>query len=83
MALCIRFCLEYALAENLPKIKNKIIKQDINDRVTRLTIGPNNKSLLTLDKDNLSDDYDIDLINNENTFSNNNNTTNEKKIGIK
>ena len=82
MALCIRFCLEYALAENLPKIKNKIIKQDINDRATRLTIGPNNKCLLTLDKDNLSDDYDIDLINNENTFSNNNNTTNEKKLEL-
>ena len=55
--------------------KNKIIIQDINDQIIRLTIGLNNINLLTLDKDNLSDDYDIDLINNENTFLNNNNST--------
>jgi len=55
--------------------KNKIIMQDINDQIIRLTIGLNNINLLTLDKDNLSDDYDIDLINNENTFLNNNNST--------
>ena len=60
MAICIRFCLEYALIENIPKLKNKIINQNINERVTRLTIGPDNKNLLSLDKDNLSDDIDLD-----------------------
>ena len=58
MAICLRFCLEYALAENIQKIKNyKSIKQEFNDRITRLTIGPDSKSLLNpYEKDNLSDD---------------------------
>ena len=62
MSICLRFCLEYALVENIPKIKNyKNIKQEYDDRITRLTIGPGNKSLLTLNKDNLSDDLDMDV----------------------
>ena len=68
MALCIRFFLEYALLENLPKIKNKIIKSDINDKdkLARLAIGPNSKSLLAPDKDNLIDDFDFEIINTNN-----------------
>ena len=62
MAICLRFCLEYALIENIQKIKNyKSIKQEFDDRITRLTIGPDNKSLLNIEKDNLSDDLDIDI----------------------
>ena len=80
MALCIRFFLEYALLENLPKIKNKIMKFDINDKdkMNRLAIGPNSKSLLAPDKDNLMDDFDFEVIN-INNFSNNVSNTQEKE----
>ena len=62
MSICLRFFLEYALVENIPKIKHyKSLKQEYNDRITKLIIGPDNKSLLTLDKDNLSDDLNIDV----------------------
>ena len=63
MSICLRFCLEYALIENLPKIKNKTTKEiseiDSEQGISRLTVGPGNKNLLSLEKDNLSDDFEI------------------------
>ena len=62
MAICLRFCLEYALIENIQKIKNyKSIKQEFDDRITRLTIGLFFICLLNIEKDNLSDGLDIDI----------------------
>ena len=65
MALCLRFFFEYALIENIPKLKNKNNKQDVNDRITRYTIGPNNNNLISSlnDRYDLNDDLDIDNLN--------------------